>query len=142
MEEYPIPVKDEVWYVRCRQDERRAQPRLPCKGVAEIWILHNEDKIEGTLLDLSVAGCCIETKVAIPAIENPCVEVRLCVKGFTLRIAGVVRNIKKDMRAGIEFIDVTERKAAQIRELITDLIEMEKNRRAHAAEMQEEAADA
>jgi len=141
MEEYPIPAMNEAWYVRCRQDDRRAQPRLRCKGVAEIWILHSEGKIEGILLDLSVAGCCIETKAALPSIENLCVEIRLSVKGFTLRIAGVVRNVKKDRRAGIEFNDMTERKAAQIRELIADLIESEKSYHSYASGMRKEAAD-
>jgi hypothetical protein len=44
--------------------------------------------MEGTLLNLSVSGCCIETKAPFPDIENPYVEVILCVDWITLRIAG------------------------------------------------------
>lgn len=129
MTQHSMPVKDSAGYVRFRQDERRAQPRFQCKGVATIRVLAVEARLAGTLLDLSASGCRIETAAPFPAIENPYVEVILCVDGITLRIAGVVRNTNQDDRVGIEFTDVTERKAEQIQELIADLIEIEKSRR-------------
>ncbi len=110
---------------KCHQDERRKQPRLHCKGVAEISVLSVKAKIPGTLLDLSVSGCCIHSSLPLPSIENPFVEVHLHVKGISLRLAGVVRHVRKDHRAGIEFVDVTSRKAEQIKELIQELLEME-----------------
>lgn len=108
--------------VRFRQDERRARPRLRCKGVAEVIVFPLARHIPGTLLDLSAGGCCIDTSSPLPPIENPAVEVVLTVNGFTLRLAGVVRNLRRDRRAGIEFIDVTQRKADQIQELVKDLL--------------------
>ena len=128
MTQHSMPVKDSAGYLRFRQDERRAQPRFHCKGVAAIRVLAVEAKLAGTLLDLSASGCRIETAAPFPAIENPYIEVVLCVDGITLRIAGVVRNTNQDNRVGIEFMDVTERKAEQIEALIADLTELEKNR--------------
>lgn len=105
-----------------QQDERRAKPRLRCKGIAELIVFPLVKKMPGTLLDLSVNGCCIDTEAPLPPIENPAVEVVLTVSGFKLRLAGVVRNVRRDHRAGIEFIDVTKRKADQIQELVKDLL--------------------
>lgn len=125
MEQQPIPANLAAAYARCPQDERRSHPRLRCKGVAELRVFPYESKLPGTLLDLSPSGCCIETATPIPAVEHPCVEVHLRVNGFTLRIAGVVRNLHSDLRVGIEFVDVNSRKAEQIQELLVDLVEME-----------------
>ena len=115
-----------VWHW---QDERRVKQRFQCTGVATIHVLALEAKMEGMLLNLSVTGCCIETKTPFPAIENPYVEVIFCVDWITLRIAGVVRNTRGENRVGVEFTEVTKRKSEQIEYLIADLIEIEKNRR-------------
>lgn len=109
--------------VRCLQDERRAQPRLRCKGTAEVRILRFGSSVAGTIVDLSVGGCCVVTEGKFPPVEQPLVEVILSVNGSKLRMAGVVRNVKKDQRAGIEFIEVTRRKAQQIREFVRELRE-------------------
>ena len=114
---------------RVLQDGRRTEPRFLCRGLAEVRVLPLGGRRSGTLLDLSASGCCIETIDPFPAIENPYVEVILTVSGFKLRIAGVVRRLHDRQRVGIEFIDVTERKAQQIGDLVEDLIEIEKNRR-------------
>lgn len=118
----PLKFDDLEYEVRCRQDERRARPRLRCKGVAEMIVLSIGRRMPGALLDLSVNGCCIETSEPIPPIEQPGVEVVFSVDGFTLRLAGIVRNVRHDHRAGIEFTGVTQRKAEQIRELVKELL--------------------
>ncbi len=119
-------ISDETPYqVRCPQDDRRAQPRLRCKGTAEIRVLRAGTTMVGAIADLSVGGCCVVTEAELPRIEQPVVEVILTVNGFTLRVAGVVRNVKNERRAGIEFVDVTRRKADQILELVKELKERE-----------------
>ena len=137
MTQHSMPVKDSAGYVRFRQDERRSKLRFQCTGVAVIRVLALEAKMEGTLVNLSVSGCCIDTKTPFPPIENPYVEVTLCVDWITLRIAGVVRNTRDDHRVGIEFTEVTKRKAEQIEYLIADLAELEKNRRMLARQASE-----
>lgn len=136
----PIHFDDLPYEVRCQQDERRTQPRLRCKGVAEIIVLAVDKRMVGTLLDLSVNGCCIETSVPLPPIESPAVEVVLSVDCFTLRLAGVVRNVRQERRAGIEFIDVTKRKGEQIEELVKELLAREYNCQSLTAQPAEGAA--
>jgi c-di-GMP-binding flagellar brake protein YcgR len=123
--------------VRCQQDERRAQPRLRCKGTAEVRILHLGTTIAGTIDDLSAGGCCVLTEARFPPLEQPVVEVILTVNSSTLRVAGVIRNVQKERRAGIEFVDVTRRKAEQILELVEEL----KERKHGCAAQLEDGAD-
>jgi hypothetical protein len=110
------------WYWK---DEQRAKPRLNCKGVAQIAIPSVEAKIDGTLLDLSVSGCCIEMDTLWPDMKGIRLEVHLTVRGIALRIAGIVRNIRKGRCVGIEFIDVSSRRAEQIEDLFRELDEMQ-----------------
>lgn len=123
---------------RSKRDDRRTQPRLRCGGVAEVVLLRLGRKLPGTLLDLSVGGCCIQTDAPIPSIERPSVEVQLTVNGITLRVAGIVRNMRNDRRAGIEFIDVTPRKADQIIELVKELVERQQDCRTYLESESEE----
>jgi len=108
---------------RCHRDDRRAAPRMRCKGIAEVTVLSLGKRLPGKLIDLSLSGCCIATEGPMPPVESPVVEVQVTVDGTTLRVAGVVRNVLKDHRLGIEFVDVTRRKAQQISELVAELIE-------------------
>jgi hypothetical protein len=75
-------------------------------------------------MDLSVAGCCIELSSPMPNLENPRVEVHLTLKGTTLRVAGIIRQIRSENNVGIEFIEVSSRKAEQIAALFAELSEM------------------
>jgi c-di-GMP-binding flagellar brake protein YcgR len=117
--------------MRSKRDDRRTQQRLRCRGVAEVVLLRINRRLPGTLLDLSVGGCCIQTDLPIPSIERPSVEVQLTVNGITLRVAGIVRNVLNDRRAGIEFTRVTPRKASQIVELVKELMERQQDCRAY-----------
>jgi c-di-GMP-binding flagellar brake protein YcgR len=111
------------------KDERRAHLRLHCKGVASVAIPCVEAKLPGTLMDLSVAGCCIELNSSMPGLESPRVEVHLTLKGTKLRVAGIVRQIKSEQCIGIEFIEVSSRKAEQIKTLFAELSEMQDDAR-------------
>lgn len=103
------------------RDERRKYARLRCKGAAEIRYLEMDARTTGTLVDLSVAGCCIEAGDALPVAENPVVEVHLRVNRSVLCVAGVVRYVRQERRAGIEFTGMTERKAQQIKDLVMEI---------------------
>jgi hypothetical protein len=105
----------------------RRDPRLRCKGAAEICVIPVGAKVNGTLVDLSVRGCCIEANAAIPAKADDRVEVCFRVNGFALRLAGIVRHMQGRERAGIEFTDVGCRKEKQIRELVNELFDREED---------------
>ena len=125
MSHAPYPENFSAADLHCKRDERREFPRLRCKGTGELRFLELGTRAAGNLLDLSVAGCCIETATPLPYVERPLVEVLLTVNGIRLCLAGVVRNMRNDHRAGIEFMGVTTRKAEQIKELVDELIERE-----------------
>jgi hypothetical protein len=54
------------------------------------------------------------------------IEVHLKVRGIDLRVAGVIRHVRQGMRAGIEFVELSERKRDQIEELIGELTILDK----------------
>lgn len=110
----------------CTQHEQRVHPRLRCKGIAELRVLPVGGVAVGALFDLSKNGCCILSDIPIPAFEHSNVEVHLKVKGMSLRVAGVVRHVHGQTRAGIEFLEVSARKAEQIEELMGELVEMDR----------------
>ena len=128
------PVFDNLAHLRsrCHRDDRRAKPRLRCNGIAEVILLRLDQRFPATLLDLSVSGCCLATETPIPSIESPAIEVQLAVNGTNLRVAGVVRNVRNERKLGIEFMNVTPRRAEQIRELVTELFERANHCRAES----------
>jgi c-di-GMP-binding flagellar brake protein YcgR len=114
--------------VAYKEDSRRAHPRLKFNGRAEIRVLPDVQKFSGTIVDLSLGGCCIELGGPIRADAFCRVEVRLCVEGTNFQVAGILRHRQDGFRVGIEFTDVSDRKAEQIRELIVYLVETAKAR--------------
>lgn len=116
--------------------ERRTCPRSSCWGSTWVNILPEGIKVVGYLRNLSVKGCYIETDDAIPSRSGGRVEVLLQLGGFTLRLAGVIRHVEENnARTGIEFTDVSPRKAEQIRRLMETLVEAEKVRLAGVKEL-------
>jgi hypothetical protein len=107
-------------------DEHRRYPRLECGGVADIRVLPNGGKERGTLLNLSKRGCCFMGNDRLRGCSGSNIEVHLKVRGIDLRVAGVIRHVRQGMRAGIEFVELSERKRDQIEELIGELTILDK----------------
>jgi c-di-GMP-binding flagellar brake protein YcgR len=102
--------------------ERRAYPRADNWGTAWLGIFPEGTKVLCYLVDLGVGGCHVEADAAIPASDNAHVEVLLQLKDSTLRLAGVIRHMEENQtRAGVEFTDLSPRKAEQIQRLIDHL---------------------
>ncbi len=101
----------------------RRDPRLRCKGMAEICVLPVGRSVTGKMVDLSVRGCCIEAPTAIPVKVDDRIEVCFRVNGLAVRLAGIVRHMQGKERAGIEFTDVSRRKEIQINELVFELFD-------------------
>jgi c-di-GMP-binding flagellar brake protein YcgR len=103
--------------------ERRVHPRTEGWGTAWVGVLPEGTKALSYLLDLGLGGCHIEADDAIPATDHANVEVLLQLKGYTLLLAGVIRHLEENQtRAGIEFTDVSPRKAEQLQKLLDQLI--------------------
>jgi len=123
--------------------ERRAHHRLQCKGIAEMNILPEGPKIAGTLINLSLGGCRIESSKEFQSEPYASVEVQLTVDDSRLRLAGVIRFVEDNVKVGVQFAEVSQRKEEQIRLLITELAELEEQRAVIAKQIrkQEEAED-
>jgi c-di-GMP-binding flagellar brake protein YcgR len=103
--------------------ERRAHPRAEGWGTAWIGILPEGTKALSYLLDLGLGGCRVEADDAIPATDHANVEVLLHLKGYSLLLAGVIRHQEENQtKAGIEFMDVSPRKAEKIQKLLDQLL--------------------
>jgi predicted ABC-class ATPase len=111
--------------------DRRAEPRLRCAGIAEIILLPAGLRYSGTLLDLSTSGCSIETVAPMQVSESRTVEVQLTIEGARLRVAGMIRNLRRNRQAGIQFVGVTERKAKQITDLLEEIVSLQLVRKAN-----------
>jgi c-di-GMP-binding flagellar brake protein YcgR len=110
-------------------DERRGSTRFRARGVAEFRVLPLGEARPAVLLDLSASGCSIEAPETFPASEHTPVDVILNMKGAKLRVGGEVRHFFGRRRVGIEFLDVSERRAAQIEELVEELLERARRHR-------------
>jgi c-di-GMP-binding flagellar brake protein YcgR len=123
--------------------ERRAHPRLQCKGIAEMNILPDGPKVVGSLTNLSLGGCRIESSKEFQSEPYAPVEVQLTVDDSRLRLAGVIRFVEDNVKVGVQFAEVSQRKEEQIRLLIAELAELEEQRAVIARQMrkQEEAED-
>lgn len=65
------------------------------------------------------------------------VEVQVSIEGAKLRVAGEIRNLRKERCAGIEFVGVTERKAKQISDLLDELVSLQMVRRTNSKNLGE-----
>ena len=116
--------------------ERRIYPRSQCWGTTWINLLPEGLKTVGYLLNLGLGGCHIDNDAPLPARVGERVEVLRYLDGFTLRLAGVVIHMEENnARVGIEFTDVSPRKAEQIRHLMAVIIAAEKERLAGVEEL-------
>ena len=121
--------------------ERRSAPRVQCKGLAEFLILPDGPKFMGSVVNLCLGGCLIETEKDVPDKVLSNVEVQIDVDDFRLRLAGCIRHIEDDYLVGIQFTDVSLRKKEQIQHLMAELQEMEKQRLAAAKAMRQNAGE-
>lgn len=120
--------------------ERRGDARTRCKGTCEIYILPDGPRIKGSMLNLSVGGCCFESESESKVALQTTVEVRIDAYDLRLRLAGEVRRVEENKFFGIHFVEVGQRKLEQIQTLITEAQELEKVRnKACNAQQKEEA---
>jgi len=93
------------------QAKRRAFQRFSWKGKVSIRVLPSGPDLVGVLHDLSERGCGVELGLEIPAHVGDHLNVDLYLEGVTLKRKGIIRHIRlirdldKETRVGIEFLD-------------------------------------
>jgi c-di-GMP-binding flagellar brake protein YcgR len=103
--------------------ERRADPRLHLFNRATIRLINTASDVEGTIIDISHGGCCIQTDRRFPTGVYRRVEVTFQIDGEPFRFAGVTQAISKLSHVGIRFLDMSERKRGQLSQLIEEIKE-------------------
>jgi c-di-GMP-binding flagellar brake protein YcgR len=118
-----IGITSDVWTPDFDQSDKRAHPRLRCAGTAELHFFPAGTQCQGSLVDLSLGGCCVESEEPIHAPAGSRMEIYLRVMGTTVQVQGVLCHVRHDIWAGVQFNAVSSRKATQIQELIDELFE-------------------
>jgi hypothetical protein len=77
-------------------------------------------------VNLSKRGCCFLADKPLRGHPGATIEVYMKVKGIDLCVAGIIRHVRKGVRAGIEFVALSDRKCRQIDELIGELTETDR----------------
>ena len=117
---------------RPAKHERRAQSRHEVDTSAVIFLINIGSALHGRILDMSQGGCRIRTDERFPVGIYTRVETEFHLEGLPFRLGGVIQAVHdRDRRlVGIRFLDMSERKQAQVEQLIQEIEEMEASRKA------------
>jgi PilZ domain len=98
--------------------ERRRSTRFSCGGQAKVTQLpSNGIFIPGTLRDLSLHGCCLDT--SLPVDNGMRAEILLRVNTASFRAVGEVKGVRRGTSAGVEFVQLS----AGGKDLLAELVE-------------------
>ncbi len=103
--------------------ERRWESRQEVDTSAEILLVNVGSRLRGRILDLSVGGCRIHTDDRFPVGIYTRVETEFRLDGLSFRLGGVIQHIHDRKTIGIRFLDLSERKRQQVRDLIAEITE-------------------
>jgi hypothetical protein len=107
-------------YVRAAgAPERREYERLPVEAWSALWV--GDRRGEARVIDMSVAGCSIETDTPVP--EGEIVQLQVAPPGTGRPIAveqAVVRSVQPG-RLGIQFIRVQEDEEGRLRQYLYEV---------------------
>jgi len=102
------------------EEDRRRSVRFICGGQAKISRLPSDGiLIPGTIRDLSLHGCCIDT--TLPLDRGVRAEIVVCVNAASFRAVGEVRAIRGRFGAGMEFVHLSAGGKDLLAEMIADL---------------------
>lgn len=117
----PIPVPD---LDRLSRRERRQQTRHCVDTTASIFFIDVAARARGRILDVSMSGCRIRTDERFPVGIYRRVETEFRIDGLPFRLAGVVQSLHDRFTVGIRFLNLSERKADQLQQLMEEIDEM------------------
>jgi c-di-GMP-binding flagellar brake protein YcgR len=120
--------------------ERRAQSRHEVDTSAVIYLVNVGSRLQGRILDLSIGGCRIRTEERFPVGIYTRVETEFRLEGLPFRLGGVIQSIHDRQQVGLRFLDVSDRKRAQVEQLIEEIEEMRERLRFRGNRGPDEAA--
>ena len=101
--------------------ERRAQMRHSVDTNATIFLVDVASRERGRILDVSLGGCKIHSEERFPVGIYRRVEVEFVLDGLPFRLGGVTQSLHDKRTVGIRFLDMSERKREQLRQVIEEL---------------------
>ncbi len=99
------------------------QQRQEVDSSVVIRLVNLAADVHGRIVDISLGGCRIHTDRPFPVGIFRRVEVEFCVDGLPFRFAGVTQAIYDPCSVGIRFLDLSERKQEQLRQLLDEIRE-------------------
>ncbi|MGA2354381.1 MAG: PilZ domain-containing protein [Terriglobales bacterium] len=106
------------------EDDRRRSPRFSCTGRAEINCLPSSGiLLTGTIRDLSLHGCCVDTSLPIDCGARAEIVVRVNAASF--RAVSEVRAIRGRSSAALEFVRLSAGGKDSLSGLVTDLARLQ-----------------
>lgn len=101
--------------------ERRQHPRFAVDAVAEVLVLDGTLLFRGRVLDISLAGCFIQTEARLRMRQRMRVEMVFRVHDKIFRLQATSRMIRPGMGAGFQFAAMAERMRDELDALIAEL---------------------
>ncbi len=108
--------------------ERRAHPRYAVDEDAVLLFVTSGARMRCRILDLSFSGCRLKTPERFPLGIYTRIETEFRLAGIAFRLGGVIQAIHKKREIGIRFLDMSERKRQQVRELVEEIRQMRNSR--------------
>ena len=113
--------------------DRRAQVRHEVNTRAIIFLVHSGSTLSGRIVDLSENGCHIRSDERFKVGIYTRVETEFRLEGLPFRLAGVIQAVYDLNNVGIRFLDVSQRKRGQVKQLIAEIEAIEEVRTRPAA---------
>ncbi|HXR37555.1 MAG TPA: PilZ domain-containing protein [Terracidiphilus sp.] len=104
-----------------RGAERRAQPRFAVDGEATLLLMGHGRPMPCWVTDLSLEGCRLRTRERFSARTQVRVEVAFRVNGMAFRLSGITQWSDGWNLVGIRFVDVPQRRRADLAEVIGEV---------------------
>jgi hypothetical protein len=101
--------------------ERRQHRRFVVDGWAEVLVADGTMLFRGRVLDLSVAGCYIETEARLRLVPGTQVEMVFRVNEMVFRPLATSRAVRPGEGAGFHFLDVDAKMQSNLEMLIAEL---------------------
>ena len=111
--------------------DRRVQLKQAVDTSAAICLIPGGAKLKGLILELSLTGCRIRTDAQFTVAIYTRVEIEFRAEGLPFRLGGVIQSIEDRRQVGVKFLNMSERKTTQLKQLIADI---EENRESRAVE--------
>lgn len=108
--------------------DRRQHPRFAIDAWAEVLVLDGSLLFRGRVLDISLAGCFIQTEARLHMRQRTPVEMIVRMKDSVFRIKATSRMVRPGIGAGFLFAEMSERTRFELDALIAELSSAEPGR--------------